>query len=193
MSKHIGLDVMVKKVVGEAFGLKKVDIGADAVLSARGAKLETESYEVEGFGHLCTLKMRAMMGMMTMETVVLSSYEKELPLLNIDWVQAMGKETLIIEYYDDRIKDFDQTLINSLKDSGKGKTDQFNQMVMKELDGFVDQMNTATPAHDKKRCVKHFAEALFQENGPAVSQIVKLFGSEIAHRLVVRHMYGMKD
>ena len=193
MSKHIGLDVMVKKVVGEAFGLKKVDIGADAVLSARGAKLEMESYEVEGFGHLCTLKMRAMMGMMKMETVVLSSYEKELPLLNIDWVQAMGKETLIIEYYDDRIKDFDQTLIKSLKDSGKGKTVTFNQMVAKELAEFVERMTVATPANDKKSCVKHFAETLFQTNGPAVSQIVKLFGSEIAHRLVVRHMYGMKD
>ena len=193
MSKHIALDEAVKRSVGEAFVLNKIDIGEDASLSAKGTKLETERYEVEGSGHLCILKMRAMMGMMKMETVVLSAYEKELPLLNIDWVQAMGKETQIIEYYDDRIEDFDKTLIKSLKDSGKAKTDEFNQLVKKELEEFVDRMKTAASVNDKKSCVKHFAKILFQANGPAVSQIVKMFGPETARRLVVKHMYGVED
>ena len=192
MSKHIDLGEAVKKALGAAFPLTKNDVGADSRLKARGTTLETESYQVSGFGHLCILRMRAMMGMMKMETVVMASYEIEMPLLNLDWVQAMGKETQIIEYYDDRVEAFDKTLIKSFKDSGKGKTDEFNQTVAEELAAFVKQMKTAeaAPLADKASRVKRYAEALFHANGPAVSQIVKLFGEETSRRLVVKHMYG---
>jgi len=193
MANHTDLGEAVKKALGDAFLFEKIDIGSDAKLSAKGTTLETERYEIKGFGHLCILHMRAMMGMMKMETAVLASFEKELPLMNLDWVQAMGKETQIIEYYDDRAADFDQTLLQSFKENGKGKTDAFNQKVAEALDAFADRMKTAKTVDPKEKadCIKRYAEGLLEADGPAVRQMKKLFGEETARRLVCKHMYGI--
>ena len=106
MTKHVDLGEMVIKAFadakgkapvgtfgdtkesapGDVFSLVKNDIGSDAKLSAKGTTLETESYEISGFGHFCILRMHAMMGLMKMETAILAPFEKELPLMNLDWV-----------------------------------------------------------------------------------------------------------
>ena len=195
MTKHVELGEMVKKALAGAFSLVKNDIGSDAKLSAKGTTMETESYEISGFGHFCILRMHAMMGLMKMETAILAPFEKELPLMNLDWVQAMGKETQIIEYYDDREADFERTLMQSFKDSGKGKTEAFHRKVSAELEAFLEKTVAAQPADPAKKAerVRRFAENLFASDGPAVHQVVKLFGEKTAHRLVVKHMYGIWD
>ena len=64
---------------------------------------ETKSYEITTVGHLCILRMKAMLGLMKMETVVLAPEEKDMPLLNLDWVGVLGKETQIVEFYDTQL------------------------------------------------------------------------------------------
>ena len=82
------------------------DIGEDRELSARGTMLRTKIYEIPGLGHLCILRMRAMIGLMKMETAVLVPFEKDLPLMNLDWVRVLGKETQIIELYDVQLEEY---------------------------------------------------------------------------------------
>lgn len=98
-------DVVLREM-NQIYTLEKEDIGNDAKLSRKGMTFETESYRVEGFGHLCILRMNAMLGLMKMETAVLSCTEKDVPLLNLDWVKVPGKETQLIEYYDTQITPF---------------------------------------------------------------------------------------
>ena len=100
MSVHKDLGAVLCGKLREKYTLRQEDIGADARLSKKGMVFETESYAVEGLGHLCVLRMKAMLGLMKMETVVLACEEKDLPLFNLDYVNAMGKETQIAELYD---------------------------------------------------------------------------------------------
>jgi hypothetical protein len=86
------------------YPLEKQDIGADTRLSKSGMVFETESYAVKGLGHLCVLRMKAFLGLMKMETVVLAVKEKDLPLFNLDWVSAAGKETMLAELYDTQLQ-----------------------------------------------------------------------------------------
>lgn len=58
MTKHVDLGEMVITALAGAFELVKNDIGSDAKLSAKGTTLETESYEISGFGHFCILRIR---------------------------------------------------------------------------------------------------------------------------------------
>ena len=91
------------KLLREDYTLQKEELGADAHLKKNGMAFDTEAYTVEGLGHLCVMKMNAMLGLMKMETVVLAVTEKDVPLFNLDYVSAFGKETQIAELYDTQL------------------------------------------------------------------------------------------
>ncbi len=103
MGKTQGLGETVYGLLARRFALKKRDLGADARLSKRGMSFTTEVYEIPALGQLCLLRMNAMLGLMKMETAVLAVNGKDLPLLNLDWVRALGRETQIVELYDTQL------------------------------------------------------------------------------------------
>ena len=103
MSAYPGLGETVKECLSGCFSMQREELGADARLSKRGMMFTTEAYAVDGVGHLCIMRMKAMLGLMKMETVVLSVTMKDLPLLNLDWVGVAGKETQIAELYDTQL------------------------------------------------------------------------------------------
>ena len=103
MGKTQGLGDMVRELLTQHYTLRKKELGADARLSKNGMVFETETYEIPGLGHFCILRMNAMLGLMKMETAVLAVTEKDVPLLNLDWVRAFGKETQIVELYDTQL------------------------------------------------------------------------------------------
>ena len=218
-----GVGALMLKALSHDHTLQRNDIGADARLAKKGMVFETESYEVEGVGHFCILRMNAMLGLMKMETAVLAVWEKDLPLLNLDWVKAMGKETQIVELYDvqlapypmerlsafRRILDRDGDLQDyvspgqhwydkilypcSYHKSGKGIAQRLNAAARDYVSEYMAQLSEA-PVCDsaaKREKVRDFAETLFAQGGPAVDQVVKLFGRETASRLVLGHMYGV--
>ena len=112
MGKRRKLGAMLKALLEQYYTVTPVDIGADSRLSKSGMTFTTESYDVEGAGHLCILNMNAMLGLMKMETVVLSSFEKDMPLFNLDWVSAFGNETQIAELYDVQLEPYPQELLD---------------------------------------------------------------------------------
>ena len=103
MSSRQGLGDMVRTLLEKQYALKKEDLGADARLSRKGMVFETEAYEVRNLGHLCILRMNAFLGLMKMETAVLAVDTRDVPLLNLDWVRAFGRETQIVELYDTQL------------------------------------------------------------------------------------------
>ena len=103
MSERKDLGKLACERLAADYALRREDIGADAHLTKSGFVFDIESYEAEGFGHLCVMRMKAMMGLMKMETVVFACCEKDVPLFNLDWVKAMGKETQMAELYDTQL------------------------------------------------------------------------------------------
>lgn len=100
MNQHMDLGKLLCGSLQQNYSLRRKELGSDARLSKNGMVFETETYAVEGLGHLCILRMNAFFGLMKMETAVLAVSERDVPLLNLDWVNAAGKETLIAELYD---------------------------------------------------------------------------------------------
>ncbi len=93
----------IREQLSRTYTLKQLDLGTDARLVKKGFTFETESYEVAELGHLCVMRMKAMLGLMRMETVVLSVTHRDVPLINLDYVKAFGKETQMVELYDTQI------------------------------------------------------------------------------------------
>lgn len=207
-----------------AYPVIKEDIGQDARLSKSGMTFETERYEIRGLGHLCVMRMKAMLGLMKMETAVLSVYGKDVPLFNLDYVRAMGKETQMAELYDVQLaqapdallarlqarKDRDADLPDrarsphwyddilypcSYDKSGKRIGDRLSSAAKDYIAVFSEYLASAPDcdAAKKKEKIRGFAETLYAKGGPAVDQVKKLFGDETAKRLILSHMYGVRD
>ena len=224
MSGHHDLGLMLCDLLKEKTTLKREELGADAKLSKKGMVFETESYAVEGLGHLCVLRMKAMLGLMKMETAVLSVSEKDVPLFNLDYVSAMGKETQIAELYDVQLSPWPeeaQAAFRALKDrdaelpgreskphwydailypcsydkAGKGLTERLDAAARAYAETFLAQLETAPDCDPaaKREKIRAFAETLFEQGGPAVDTMTKLFGREVAGRVILKYMYGVKD
>ena len=82
------------KQLSQQYKIYKIDMGDDAHLSRKGFVFDTRTYKIKGVGHLCVMNMKAMFGLMRMETVILASTMKDMPLMNLDWVKLPGKQTL---------------------------------------------------------------------------------------------------
>lgn len=205
------------------YPLTRVDVGDEATMKKNGFHFQTEAYEAEGLGHICFLTMKAMGGLMKMETAVLATTAKDVPMMNLDWVLAMGKETQMCELYDDQIaphpaeatakfqaiKDKDADLADRETDphwyddillpqsydkTGKKISERLNKAAAAYLEEYIAQVRAAPDCDPvaKKENVRHFAQTLFDQGGPAVDQVTKLFGKETAERLILGHMYGVK-
>ena len=169
MSKHIDLGQYATAALGQYFELIPGNIGADAHISKRGMTFDTKSCEIKGVGHLCVMRMNAFMGLMKMETIVISPTKVDMPLFNVDWVSAFGTETLIAELYDTQLEPwpgeaqkkfeeiqeeyldvednesgehwYDSVLYPvSIHKKGKGLTDRFNDAAKDYIDLFAAEL-----------------------------------------------------
>ena len=223
MKQQWNLGDFIKEQLSHVCTLRAEDIGADARLAKRGMVFETEAYTLDDLGHLCVLRMRAPLGLMSMETVVLSCTHKDVPLFNLDRARVPGGETAIAELYDTQLtpwpqnaqEDFTRIKVRyadvadaaatgahwfdavlypcSFHKTGRGVSARLSEASEEYVRAFLAQMETAEAcdAEAKQAKVRAFAERLFAEGGPAVDQVTKLFGMEIAERLILRHMYGV--
>ena len=73
------------------FEITENDIGSDAVLKKSMMKFVTRTYDIKDYGHLCVMNMEGMLGLMKMETVILVPLDRDVPLVDFDYISAMGK------------------------------------------------------------------------------------------------------
>ncbi len=225
MAKRTALRNSVLSALGRTYELRQEDLGSDAHLSAKGMTFETESWKIPGVGHLCVMQMKAFLGLMRMETVIVAPTDVDVPLFNLDWVKAFGTETQIAELYNmqlvpwpDECNDafecarnqyadlpdapagephwYDDILYPcSLHKKGRGQTERMSNAAQDYLTTYVELLAAAPTCNPKKKAAKvqSFAERLFEEGGPAVNQVTKLFGKQTARRVILQHMYGVKE
>ena len=82
------------------YPVKERDTGAYHILKKSGMKFTISAYSIEGFGSMSVIDMSAMLGLMQMESFILTAETKDLPLFSGDFIKAMGKCTLLEEFYD---------------------------------------------------------------------------------------------
>lgn len=82
------------------FMVKSLDIGADRKHKVGPMKFDISQYEIEGVGNLSVMKGTAMLGLMKMDTFILTPSKMDAPLFSYDRIFAMGNDTIIVEIYD---------------------------------------------------------------------------------------------
>ena len=75
-------------------------VGDFKTFKAKGMKFVCYAFDVKGFGHVSIMKANGFFGLMKMDTLVIATIDRDLPLLSYDRIYAMGNDTLIVELYD---------------------------------------------------------------------------------------------
>ena len=101
--KNVGqMDACVDETItriSEKYKLTPIDAGEYSEMSAYGIlKFHVSQYEVENIGNLSVMTVNA--GVMQMATIVLSPYEKNLPLMSCDYMYMLSTRKAYIEFYD---------------------------------------------------------------------------------------------
>ena len=153
--------------------VNRIDIGSDATLKKGLLRFNVERYDVEDIGNLCVLSMRGFWGFVKMETVVLASVTKEVPLFNTDSI-SFGKQTVqIVELYDTRSAPGDGSLesaCQAVKDKDadiedySGSTGEYAAKLMPCSYGKKSKKAAARMTESAKKYVDLFAKEL--ENAP---------------------------
>ena len=86
------------------YGLRPISGNPYAKIDRNGLHIRITTYEVRNLGHLSVIDMKAMLGLMKMESVVLSADTKDLPLFSSDLIRFPGKQTLLLEFYDNMLE-----------------------------------------------------------------------------------------
>ena len=105
------------KSIGEKFPLEKIDAGDLAVLKASGMRFTVEAYNAAGLGRVSVMRASGFLGLMKMDTLIVTPTELDLPLYSYDRILAFGKDTLIVEVYDTLLgEDHDTSGMMAAKD-----------------------------------------------------------------------------
>ena len=92
---------MALSLLREQYRLTPVDPGRFGAIKVYGVmKFSVEQYILEGIGNLSVMRMKMGLPLMTMATVVVTPFEKNLPLMSADLIYMMGSRKAYIEFYD---------------------------------------------------------------------------------------------
>ena len=173
----------VLEMLKKEYEVDQLNIGNDASLGKKGMKFGMRSYEVKGVGHLFLMDMKAMLGLMKMETAVIASEKKDVPLFNIDSISAMGNKTQLVEFYDNQLAPLSDEAAGRymrIKESGpdlepyvsgehwydpilypfsyakkkKGNTEVFDEICRKYVAEYLEQLKSAPECDPNEKKAK---------------------------------------
>ena len=96
--------------VADGRTVTETDVGEYSDMTAYGIlKFHVKQYDIEDFGNLSVMTANA--GVMQMTTVILSPFEKDLPLFSCDFMYMLTGRTAYVEFYD-LVADMDETYMS---------------------------------------------------------------------------------
>ena len=188
------------------FHMTEQDIGDFSDIKGRGMRFHTKVYEAQDIGSLSLIEMKAMAGLMRMESGVFSPTGLDGPVFSFDHIKAAGKETLFLELYDctcshpafgeleeikkryEDLPDHDpgkhwydeMRLPVSVFKQGHKVADKMLMLFKDYCETYFGLLKECAPCdpEEKKKCNAVFVNGLISNGGPAVDTFRKIIGEE---------------
>lgn len=205
----------------EGAPLKPVDMGDFARVDKNGLHFQLECWQAGDLGQLSRVKMKGMLGLMKMETLVFTPLTVDAPLYSFDYIHAMGQDTLLLELYDTQLVAFDGTPWEEVLKQGDALPD--NKLEPRWYDGlklsptlskkgkklqapmealakgwtkvYMEELKKAPACQAalKREKVGAYVQGLLTQGGPSVNQFKKLIGDEAAKELFSRYIFPAEE
>ena len=205
--------------LSKVYQLIPVNMGELADLKKGITNFHCETYHIKDIGNLFFIEMKAMFGLMKMNTAVITPVKKDLSFSNFDAVHAMGNDTFIFEMYRTCIEETDLTAFDKIREKfcdsadyqsqprwydawrlpaylakkGKRQTTEQEQMMKDCLSFYLDLLAKVPECNPDEKTEKNcaYAERLLSEGGVAVDSMKKMIGEEKTSRLIREFMYAV--
>lgn len=212
------LDFIINKLSAAGYGITEISTGKFANIDRLAMHIKIRAYDIDRVGRLSTVEMRAMFGLMRMQTFIITPLDKKLPVFSYDLIKAMGRDTLIIELYDvaangvtisslEGIKAayanlpekelgknwYDgMKLAASVAKKGKKIGPQCVELSEKYISAYVDALTTAESADSSRQAAatKDYVDGLFKNGGPSTDQFKKMLGEKEAYDLFANYLFA---
>lgn len=206
-------------VLKEKHALKQLDVGEWENIKAKGMKFHVQAFEAEGLGHICFMEAKGMMGMMKMDTIVITPKKVDLPLMSFDRVSAGSNRVLIAELYDTVLASTDCKAIEEEKNKStsllikeekphwydnlrlpesahyKGKKKQgaeINERALGILNAYLAlEAKPVKDAEAKNNKSLVYINGLLENGGPATDVFKKQFGDEKTAEFFHKVFFGL--
>lgn len=191
------LDAVKKK-----YTLEEKDTGEFSRMKVSGMKFNISSYSAPALGNISTMSAKGFFGLMEMETLIVVPLVMDMPLLSLDYINAGGNETLIIELYDTLLSPFDASRIMDVKkkyasvpdkDAGKHwyddiklkesiyKKDRKNPLLGELAEDYLisyieSPSSEATDIKAKAKKTENYVNGLLAHGGPSTDVFKKKLG-----------------
>lgn len=216
MSLSSLLDRMEKE-----YALVPRELGQYAEIKKNGMHFHINAYEIPGVGRMSAIRMSAMLGLMKMETVVISPLTKDAPLFSFDDILAMGNDTLLLELYDTQLSPVSVDALTAVKEKyaalpdndlgqhwydhlkmqpslskkGKKKAVDFEPLFDEFFAAYLELLRSAPPCdrEAKQAKVREYAQGLLTNGGPSTDQFKKLIGADATAELFLKYVFSGMD
>ena len=205
------------------FDVTERGAGEFSKIRSHGMKFDIRVYDAAGAGSLCIMNMRAMFGLMKMETAVFSPVSIDGPIFSCDLINVFCTDTLFLELYDttlshprfDGLEDVkikhshlpdhdvgthwydDIRLPVSVFKKAKKKKAEFELMAGEFASAYFDELKCCNPCEEavKRELNEQYVNGLLENGGPAVDQFRKMLGDKKCEQFLKTVMFacGHKD
>lgn len=202
----------------QLYTIRKVPIGDYARIDKNGFQYRIHVYQIEGIGRLSLISTKALLGMMKMETLILSPYEKDAPIFSMDKISVSGvQDTFLAEFYDTRLQETDLSALarvgekyedvasytpesrwydsirlpESVYKRGKKMAETYEIMAEEYLMAYIQVLNEAPECDPAAKTAKEkaYARGLIENGGPAIDQLKKQLGEAEAAELFEKYLF----
>ncbi len=209
---------MLRAITGR-FHLNAADVMEFRKMKVSGMNFQIWAFEAEGLGHVSAMTASGFLGLMKMDTLIITPTEKDVPLFSYDRVNAMGNDTLIFELYDTLLGETDLSALDAVKEkyrhlpahdlgkhwydsiklpqslSNKGKKTHsaaFNACTMEYLEAYLNATEAAPACEAAPKLEKAsvYVEGLLTNGGPSTDVFKKGIGDEKTGKLFRNVLFG---
>ena len=196
----------------KSFPLTELSCGEFEKMKVSGMSFRIRRFAAEGLGHVSLMTASGFLGLMKMDTLVVTPTQRDMPLLSYDRVLAMGNDTLIYELYDTLLSSVDLSALEEEKRaaaalpdhdlgphwydsiklpqslSKKGKKAHraaFDDLAVRYLEKYLALAENAPccEAAPKREKAAVYTDGLLKNGGPATDIFLKSIGEEKTARL----------
>lgn len=214
-----GLKMDITEKIWKNYEMIPVDLGKWKQVKAGMVSFEMEAYDVKDVGRVSFLRGKAMMGLMKMETVMITTKEHDSPLFSYDRILAMGKDTMIIEMFQTMEHPHSYPELSDLKKKYSDlkpfqpKENWYDSLLMDEcvffkdkehkklddfyseyLSNFLESIKKDPILDSCKKLSLHrkYVDGLLEHGGPSTDVFVKAVGKEKTKELFRKFLFGVE-
>ena len=215
---------MIQKMMEEIqskYNCKSVNAGVFGKVMIEGAKFKISAFDVKGVGRVATIEMKRLIGFWEMQSLLITPYEKDMPIYYYNRHREKGNYIYRVEVFDTQLNAIevfdladiekkyealpgeeqnkrwyeDIKLYGLVKKVEKSKKEELSPLTWNHFQAYMNMLANAEncKASQKKKRVAAFVEELCEKSGIAIIEIfLANYGPKVTEKLAYEVLFGLK-